>query len=1596
MNMFNVLRKRGPLFYFLAFIACGSKLAAADPQFQWYANAGAPLSGNGFEAILKAVKGKDGNIYIAGSTRRSISWGDREDIVTAKYSSLGTLAWAVSFNSGSDGRDAGHAITADSGGNVYVAGLIDTGHFGASHAIVVIKYSSTGTRVWVQHPVSLFGSGSGTAIGLDTDSSGNVFVTCSITDDTGQTVGKSYRYSPSGTLLAEYSHIVPVAMAVAADGTLHVAGYAVVGNGNNDFIIDVFPGGITTATRVIYGTPELSDDRPTAMALDANGNIYLTGTTRPSGQNNYYVTVKMAKSGSTYSLGWAGFWAPGTLTDNASAIAVEGAGATAVVYVTGLSLNSDGTWVPATRRYNATGGIVWSQRLTAAGRNFSTPSLALTANNVVVAASSGANSDFGALAYSKSTGASAWGPTYYDDPVGGSDVVVNVFSDGSDGGIVAGGIDAARTDNSLQQTTTPNFGVVRFSSAGVATLAASTDLPTKGVDDLRAITTDGSAVYVTGTTEVYRSDIQMVVFRILTIKYSSSGSVLWSTETESGNYPSCIAVNNGQVVVAGSTYDGLSTFTMKYNVNGVVSWTQIDSGNGYAAVAAIDSSANTYTFTGAGQLVKRASADGALIFSTSAINPGPQAMLLDSANNLYVAGALAVAKYNPASGAPFYTREWLQTATVTPAWWSIFGVNASLALDSRGNVQAGFLYLGQRTSSSTYDGEIMTVRYTTAGAGQRVLQINTGPVSGVAVDKGGNLYTTYSFEDFNTWQNDVGIQKYHAANGALLATGQFDGGSLDYDSSRAIVAAAPSAYIGGQSWHPGTSLNYTTLKYNYVNAAPIAYGKTIEVLRDVATAIVLEGADGEDNSLTPVSITAPLHGTVSAPSGLTVTYTPSAGYTGPDSFTFGVNDGSLSSGAATMSINVVAIPAITTQPQNQVVCIGNTLTLSVTATGGALTYQWRKNGVAISGATASTYVKTGFQSADAGSYTVVVANSQGSVTSSAATVTDGNPVVTSQPASQTVCSGNNATFTVTATGPGLTYQWQRNAVNIAGATSATYVRMGVTTADNGSKYQVVVTSSGGCTKSSTAATLTVNASPVITGQPAAQTVCVGGTATFTVTASGTGLAYQWQRNGVDIAGATSATYARSSVTSADNNTSYRAIVRNAVGCSVSSAFVLLTVNSPPTITAQPGHQTVRVGANATFSVTASGSGLTYQWQRNGVDIAGATSSTYVRASVTSGDDNSAYAATIGNSAGCNTLSAAGILRVFSTTYGFQIASGYVGDPTYTPVAALAIDEVGLAGGYGVAPPQAGGPPVSYGFTWDTVEGGGIAGRPWTSNPNCPNLYNPNDNYYWASRINTISDGLAMGWIGYDASDVPSAATWQNGATPVGGCATFDYYSEVKGYRASGVNSLVGYSQASARRGNLSAGWTEVLAGQPGSPGSVANGVNATGEAVGSSKDATFNRRAACYWAVNGTLTLLPAPSALESEALSINDAGTIVGYRILSDLNQRACVWTKVNQTYEIADLGVLPSSTYSVATAINSSGQIIGYSGGKACVWFNNTAFDLNLCVPSPNGYTMVRAYGINDSGQIVGCTSWGAETSPPALYPPNTAARPFALTPQ
>ena len=493
------------------------------------------------------------------------------------------------------------------------------------------------------------------------------------------------------------------------------------------------------------------------------------------------------------------------------------------------------------------------------------------------------------------------------------------------------------------------------------------------------------------------------------------------------------------------------------------------------------------------------------------------------------------------------------------------------------------------------------------------------------------------------------VQLFPSFSGATTAViGSHGVGSSDISTSAANGASYPTPPLTTTTTY---TLTVTDSKGDVVSTTcvvtptPVTLTPISPANQTVAPAQISfssSASGGATNAVTWTASTGTFSGNVWTPPMAAGTYTITA---------TSVDEPSV---FVTTTITLSA-PVIMTQPANQHICTGSALTLSVTASY-ASSYQWSLNGTAIPGATNSIYIVSSAQSANAGNYSVTVTNGLGSVTSSVATVAVGSTSILANPTSLSLMPTQTGLFSVSGQGLGqISYRWYQipsggtTGVALSGATSSNYTTPPVDTSYNGDQYYATVTDSCG-TLTSTSATLTVtagNAPPTILTQPVGQTVVPGGTASFTVLASGTPtLSYRWymipvgQTAGTAIAGATSATYTvpSTATTTANDQDSYFVIVTNSYGQATSQSAPLAVGNGILLeITGQPVTQYVDVGASATFQVTATSAlPLTYQWYEAApgtssfAAIPGATGSSYTLPSASSSNNGSVFYVVVSN------------------------------------------------------------------------------------------------------------------------------------------------------------------------------------------------------------------------------------------------------------------------------------------------------------------------------------------------------------------------------
>ena len=307
--------------------------------------------------------------------------------------------------------------------------------------------------------------------------------------------------------------------------------------------------------------------------------------------------------------------------------------------------------------------------------------------------------------------------------------------------------------------------------------------------------------------------------------------------------------------------------------------------------------------------------------------------------------------------------------------------------------------------------------------------------------------------------------------------------------------------------------------------------------------------------------------------------------------------------------NVAAASALT-------FCEGRTVQLKAIA-GTGYTYQWKRGAADIAGATSSNY-----NASTTGIYTVIVTNAGGcsAVSAGLNVVVKPLPAATIIPSgSTTFCSGKNVLLKAN-TGTNYTYQWIRGAAAIPGANQSNFY------ATEPGLYTVIVTNSSGCSVTSGAIPISVNPLPVATITPNGPLTFCAGQSVMLRANTGTNYTYQWKKAGVSITDGTQVNY------TATASGLYSVVVTNASGCAVTSSTVNVTVNNAPLASvAASGPITFCAGKNVLLKAI-TGTGYTYQWKKNGVNIPQEITSNYSAAST------GAYSVVVSNASGCSTTS----------------------------------------------------------------------------------------------------------------------------------------------------------------------------------------------------------------------------------------------------------------------------------------------------------------------------------------------------------------------
>jgi hypothetical protein len=334
-------------------------------------------------------------------------------------------------------------------------------------------------------------------------------------------------------------------------------------------------------------------------------------------------------------------------------------------------------------------------------------------------------------------------------------------------------------------------------------------------------------------------------------------------------------------------------------------------------------------------------------------------------------------------------------------------------------------------------------------------------------------------------------------------------------------------------------------------------------------------------------------------------------------------------GCADTSINshlsVISNTTITQQPQSQTICTGQRVLFRVglNVTAGA-TYQWRKNGINIPGAIRDSFVINSATLADSGQFTVQVTSGCGNVLSAIAQLNvQVAPTFTSMVGSpnQTLCPGRTYNIGVLLNVPAtsVSIQWTKDGQNIPGANSLNFSIANVTASDSGD-YRCNITSTCGSAQSVIARLNVITDVLTITTQLNDSNIACGtGVRTLAVSGSFPNATFTWLRNGSPISGAPNTTTYNVPANSYNNNDVYRLRINGRCDTIFSNPTIMVVRPATQILTQPPASIARCVGQPVSFSISASGHDLTYQWRKNNVDIPGATSPTFSISSFTASD-----------------------------------------------------------------------------------------------------------------------------------------------------------------------------------------------------------------------------------------------------------------------------------------------------------------------------------------------------------------------------------------
>ena len=799
--------------------------------------------GSSYDATVDVALDAAGNAYVTGYSLGNSGY----DYLTIKYSATGQLVWEARYSGTSTGDDVPTSLAVDAAGNVYVTG--SSQGQGSSYDYATLKYSPSGQQLWVARH-----NGTGNSDDLAADIALNAAGRVVVTGTSYQGASESYDYvtlSYEGTSgqvswQARYSGAsgsddLPSAVALDELGNTYVTGSSYAG-GQSDYVTLKYAANGQLQWQTRYNGPVSGYDLARDLAVDAMGNVVVTGTSEAAFSYDY-ATVRYSPIGQAQWV--ARYNGAGNGYDEATALALD---ATGNVVVTGYADAGAENWDYVTFKYAASSGqALWSARYNGPANKYdeardvavdSQGNVAVTGRSY----SSNGQSEYATLKYAAANGQPQWSSRSVASAEG-NQVAAALAVDAAGNVVVTG---YATGSSSLTDYATLSYGTsgqLRWTARynGPASDDQATDL---------AVDASGN-VYVTGRYTLKYSPSGQLLWSApggqelvvdatgdvvvtgsgLTTKYASSnGQPRWQANFRLAG-TSFVGVDAaGDVYVAGSLPDFNSSqyVVLKYQGStGQQIWETRYRGTGFrngAGVAdmAVDAAGNVYV---TGSVINGNSSDVATLkFSPTgqqlwlATYDGirdveARGLAVDAAGNVVVAGvnvlgisgfSTYVAKYSP-------TGQQLWQASASGPTGSQY-LPSDIGVDAAGNV----FVTGVASAGSS---EYLTFKYAAAG-GQQLWQARYSGLGGglnsarsLAVDAAGNVVVTGASTGRETNTDYATLQ--YATNGQLLWEARYNGPANGADqATRVAVDAAGNVYVTGGSPGVGSGADYATIKYS--------------------------------------------------------------------------------------------------------------------------------------------------------------------------------------------------------------------------------------------------------------------------------------------------------------------------------------------------------------------------------------------------------------------------------------------------------------------------------------------------------------------------------------------------------------------------------------------------------------------------------------------------------------------------------------------------------------------------------------------------------------------------------------------------------------